>query len=117
MDRALDVWTIRRDEGPKDDRGELLVDAAGMLEEPGRPVTADERRCALRAHDGGSPRVLRLLHPSALAGPSQDVRRGKRIARRERLFEGALPVDQCRCRPTNRSMRSHAVSIFSIEAA
>jgi len=70
--------------GSKDDGGELLVDPAGMLEQPGRPVTADERRCALRAHDGGSPRVLRLLHPSALAGPSQDVRRGKRIARRER---------------------------------
>ena len=117
MDRALDILPVGGDQRPKDDGGQLLVDPPRMLEQAGGPVAAHERGRALRPHHGRGARVLRLLHPAALARSPQDVRRGERIARRERLLEGALPVDQCRCRPTNRSMRSQAASIFSIEAA
>jgi hypothetical protein len=55
MDRPFEVRLVRRDERPEDDGRELLVDTSRVLEQPGRPVAADERRGALLANDRGGP--------------------------------------------------------------
>ena len=61
--------------------------------------------------------ALGLPDPSVLARAAQDVGRAEHVTRSERRLEQLLPGLDGQSLPTNRSMRSQASSMRSIDAA